>query len=275
MFRHPSSMHTAPAKTVTSPGTAQVAVVPDPDAPVAPVEPEPPDAASSGELPDRGVAIRRFVHVNPAGPPVMVTVASPGRFRRRYCCAGSSVPDTENVGGATLPAVAPTDSSWPAMTDRALSVPAAGAVTSSYRKIAGFGLPSASTLSAGSRSIGTLTLKMMSPSATDEPWVTKILLTVPAAVDLSGTAGSADTVALITTSFVIVPAVAITRGSTTVPVGCAGSASAGRSGKNASLISAAAMTATRRMRRMGKTHVRAIAMKPPGTVIVVVEPRPA
>ena len=101
----------SPAKTVTSPGTAHVAVVPDPDVPAEPADPVAPEVASSGELPDRGVVIRRFVHVNAAGPPVMVTVASPGRLSRRYCCAGSSVPDTENVGGATLPAVAPTASS--------------------------------------------------------------------------------------------------------------------------------------------------------------------
>lgn len=107
-------------------------------------------------------------------------------------------------------------------------------------------------------------MKITSPAETVAPWATKILLTVPPAVDFRGTAGSADTVALITTSFVIVPDVTGTRGSTIVPVGWAGSTSAGPSGKKASLISATAMIATRSMRRIGKIHVRAIPMKPPG-----------
>ena len=137
--------------------------------------------------------------------------------------------------------------------------------------MAGLGLPSASTLSAGSRSMGTLTSKTTSPWFTLAPWAMKILFTVPAAVAFIGTAGSAATVAETTTSLVIVPDAATVVGSTIVPVGTAGDASAGRSGKNASLMSAAATRATRRIRRIGKTHVRAIPMKPPGTEIVVIE----
>lgn len=120
-----------PAKTVTSPGTAHVAVVPEPVVEPDPVPPPADDAVSSVELPARGVVMRRFVQVKAAGPPVIVTDASPGRLRRRYCWAGSRLPETENDGGATFPAAAPTASSCPAMTDRELRVPAMGASTSS------------------------------------------------------------------------------------------------------------------------------------------------
>ena len=75
--------------------------------------------------------MRRLPHAKAAGPPVIVTVASVGRSSRRYCWAGSRVPLTENVGGATAPAVIPIVMSCPEITESELRMPAAGAVTSS------------------------------------------------------------------------------------------------------------------------------------------------
>ena len=142
-----------PENTVTSPGTAQLTVVPLVPVPVA----APP--VSLLEAPASGVMIVRPVQVKGAGPPSMATEPSVGRDSSRYCCSGLNEPLTEKLGGATWPVASPIATLWPWITLRALSVPAAGAST--FTKVTTIlgcvtvTRPSASIFSTGSGTVST------------------------------------------------------------------------------------------------------------------------
>jgi hypothetical protein len=95
------------------------------------------------------------------------------------------------------------------------------------------------------------------PASTHWPWPTATSRTSPVRVAGIGTAASASTVPLSTTSLRIVPIVTGTCGSMISADGTSGPSAVTWSGMNASFTSAAAIAAKIRIHRIGKTHLRA------------------
>jgi hypothetical protein len=197
--------------------------------------------------------IVRPVQVNGAGPPVIATVASVGRLRRRYCCSGDSDPLTLNVGGATWPITSPTATTCPTITGNEERIPTAPAVTVTVLMTA---VPSAAGTSDRIVSIGVA-------ATTACPDVTRTFLTSPASVAFTGAAASADTVAGRVTSLVIVPVSTVASGSSICAVGTVGSVAVIAPEKNAILTRAVAIARKMMIRKIGKIHLRAIPTATP------------
>jgi hypothetical protein len=210
------------------------------------------------------------VQVNGAGPPCTSTSAVDGGANSRNCSAWVSVAVTERVPGEIAPTVSPTATIWSTSTSSVPSVPAAGAGTVAVRTCGGrgvdVGLPSTSFPRTGSSSTSYRISSRAWPAVTAAPWATSNRRTVPAAVALTGTAGSATTVPVTETVLLTLPRTTGTGGELSSSVGAPGPATTPGSGdppRKASTTRAAAMTAQTSSRSAGNTTVRTTDMHAP------------
>lgn len=252
----------SPANAVTPAGIAQV-IVPDVVLPVS-VEPSVPVVPVSSTAP-----IRRPVQVNGAGPPLSVTWPSVGALISRYCWSGVSVPCTDSVPGVTFPIVSPTATTWSLRVVR-LSTPAEPATTVVRVTFGLFSVivcmpVSGSVVTVGSTGVSERISSTGVSAATTWPSAASSFDTSPAAVDRTARAGSAITAADTVTVLVTVPVLTWTSGSVICALGCNGSVAVAASSAlpNASTARAAAMTAHRMMRIVGKMIRRVTPTGPP------------
>src|SRR5687767_3284368 len=257
-----------PAKTVTPTGTEHRAVVPPP-LPAAGPGPSPPPVAWSSPA-GGGPPRTRPPQVNGAGPPCTSTSATAGGASSRNWSAWVSVAVTERVPGETAPTLSPTATIWSTSTSTVVSFPAAGAVTVEVRTSGVWGVmvgfPSGSVPATGGRSCSLRISRMACPALTVDPAATSTRRTVPAAVALTVTSGSATTVPCTVTVFSTVPRPTGTVGEVSWSVGASGPAASvviPAPPPNASATSATAMTVHTSRRSTGRTMVRTTDMHAP------------
>ena len=203
------------------------------------------------------------MQVNGAGPPWTSTSAVAGGASSRNWSAWVSGAVIERVPGDTAPTVSPTATIWSTSASTAVRVPAAGAVTVDVRTRGAWGVevgfPSGSVPVTGGRSSSLRISSRACPAVTAAPALTSTRRTVPAAVALTTTAGSAATAPWTDTVFVTVPRATGTVGEDSSSVGAPGPVgplSAPGSPRNARATRATAMTIQTSRRRAGNTTLR-------------------